>query len=347
MNFCIDGDFGTRINGWLTPDNPSIRPRFIVEAEGFDPIEFDANVLRSDLFDLGWHSTGQVGFEIDDNLIPDIDNVSDIRVTDAHTGITIYRRFPPGAFRQLKLVLYDCSAMPQWRMLRQIAGSFGLVYNSIDRLPLETTLALLWSNGSRSSFVNGSPNFLRYADAIRTREFMSVALLRPPVEELAERLLFLRMIASSPSLQNIRSLFSHFEPLITFASALDITNRKSLISSFRSIDSRARVLMRSPMTHTFGAEVTDSVEPKQVSFALDNLSTFNLVGTRSRFGEFCAIFDGLIGDRLLHGASLSQLPGVEDLTSKLTDIGPVIDLLEEDLNLYAYVEEAVQHREVA
>lgn len=347
MNFCIDGDYGNAINGWLTPDNPGRRPRFILEADNSDPIEFDANVFRQDLMDLGWHSTGQVGFQIDESVLPGIESIADIRLTDYDTGITIYRRIPENAFKPYKLLLYDCSAMPQWRLLSQVGRAFGLTYNSIDRYPLETTLAIIWSHGARSAFANGAPNFLRYSHAIRSREYKIAALLRPPMEELAERLLFLRTLASNPALESIRALFGNYEPLIAFAAQLEIDDRKSLISSFRAVDERARGLMRSPMTRTFGAEVTDAVEPKQVSAALDNLASFDLVGTRSRFEEFQSLFDALFGERLMHGAALSRMPGVADLAAKLSDIGPVLDLIEEDIMLYSYVEGAMSGEEAA
>ena len=341
MNFCIDADQREAIRGWLTPDNPSVKPRFIVEIPGRPPIEFDANVMRQDILDLGWHSTGQVGFSLDCELIADLGEIEDVRLIDYHTGMTIYRRAPLEEYISGRLLFYDCSLMPQWRLLGTVARKFAVHYSTVDRYPLETALAIFWNQMATSSFVSGAPNFLRYCHAFQAREFRTVALLREPIEELAERLMFLRALARSPSLSSIRTHFDVYEPLIAFADSIDPKDRKSLLGGFRSVDNRARALMRSPMTRTFGAEVTDSPEYRQVTAALDNLATVDLVGVRTNFREFSGMFDGLLGKPMLSGAAFAQVPGTEDLAALLKTIGPAIDLLEEDIALYAYACDAI------
>lgn len=341
MNFYIDLDVREAISGWLTPDNPSVRSRFIIEIPDRPNVEFDANIFRPDILELGWHSTGHVGFTIDRNIIDDIDSIDDIRLIDYHTGITIYRRIPDDTYIHGRLVLFDCSLMPQWRLFSEIGKNFGLYYSAIDRFSLETTMALFWNHRANSSFICGSPNFLRYQHAIRSREFRIVALLRHPMEELAERLLFLRALAKSPGLSSIRSMFAAHEPLIAFAQELDIENRRALISAFRTLEERYKALLRSPMTRTFGTEITDVIERRKVSVALENLATLDFVGVRSRYGEFSTVLDGLMGRKMLSGSELSQIPGTTALAEQLMRIGPAVDLIEEDLALFAYADEAM------
>jgi hypothetical protein len=345
MNFHIDIVSQEIIAGWLTPDNPSVRAKLVLDIPDRNSIEIEANVVRPDILDLGWHATGEVGFSIDAGVVPDIADLDDLTLSDYHTGIAIYRRTPKETFLPGRLILFDCSLMPQWRIHAAIGQNFSVHYNSIDRFPLETTLALLWNSHLTSMFASGSPNYLRYVAALDVREFKSVALLRDPLEELAERLLFLKALAKMPADSNVRGMFANYEALLDQFNHVDFDTRKGLVSFLRGLEGRPKELLRSPMTRTFGAEVTDIVDRRKVPNALDNLAKMDLVGFRSDYASFSAIFDGLVGRKILSGSELSAIPGTAELAHRLRALGPATDLVEEDLALFEYATEAVEHLE--
>lgn len=341
MNFHIDVATLEMLSGWLTPDNPSICPRFIVKTPGKDPIEFDANVFRGDLLDLGWHATGQVGFRVDEQLLPEIAALPDLTLSEFYTGITLYRRSTPVEHIDSKLMFFDCSLMPQWRLHRMIGENFGVQYASIDRQPLETNLALLWNQHVNSVFASGMPNYLRYMAPLSERQYQCVALLRAPLEEMAERLLFMNALAKMPRESGIRQSFEPLEEIIALVAQTDLENKKAITSLLRGLEGRNREIMRSPMTRTFGAEIAEGIDRKKVAIALDHLARMRLVGRRSDYETFSAMFDGLMQRRVLSGTGLSTVPGTDELASLLRGIGPATDMIEEDLALYEFFEDSL------
>jgi hypothetical protein len=120
MNFTVDSDSGSEIKGWLTPDNPSATPSFVVLVPGREDVEFHANFDRADLLELGMHATGHCGFCITEELIPDLGKLPDVEIIDAETRISIYRRFQPDTEIDRKIFLFDCSIIPQRHLLSQI-----------------------------------------------------------------------------------------------------------------------------------------------------------------------------------------------------------------------------------
>lgn len=346
MNFHIDIVEREIVAGWLTPDNPSVCPRFIVEVPGREPVEFDANMMRPDILDLGWHSTGMVGFSIDETLVPELPKLDSLAIVDFHTGVTIFRRDSDPSHLPEKVMLFDCSMMPQWRLHNAVGRHFSILYPSIDRHPLETSLAILWNIHLHSAFVTGAPNYLRYISPLNVREFKCVALLRDPFDELAERLLFLNALARMPKGSSIRVAFSNYEELVDHFAAADFSNRRSLVALLRALEGNSRELLRSPVTRTFGAEVGEGVSRKNVPVALDNLSKLAFVGFRDDFDVFGHIVDTLVGTPLFTGAELSAIPGTKELAQILSKVGPAIDLIEEDLALYAFAREAVSEIEI-
>ena len=345
MNFHIDIVSQEVLAGWVTPDNPSVCPRFVVEIPDRDPIEFEANVFRGDLLELGWHATGQVGFYVDQKLVPDIAALTDIALVDFYTGLTLYRRTTPVEHLEGKLMLFDCSLMPQWRLHSMIGQHFGVRYTSIDRQALETNLAILWNPHNKSVFASGMPNYHRYMAPLEERDFKCVVLLRPPLDELAERLLFLNALAKMPVSSTVRQMFGQLEGLIGKVAETDLSSKKSLVSLLRGLDGRDKDVMRSPVTRTFGAEVTDGLDRKKVAVALDNLAKMDLVGRRSDYEVFSAVLDGLLERKVLAGSSLSTIPGTAELAQHLRNIGPATDMVEEDLALYEFAEDSLLEME--
>lgn len=341
MFFNIDADARVSIDGWLAPDNPSATPRIVILVPGQPELTMATNVERPDIRELGLHATGLVGFHVDNHIVPGLAALEDIEIQDADTRIPLFRRFRPDVHLERKVYLFDCAAMPQRRLLQSTSGHFALNYPSAERYSLETIIVLLNNHFATSLFFSGRSNFNRIASFLENGGYLRAALLRDPVEELAERLLFLNLLTRSNASQFIDIYGAGLAPLFDFAAKLDFTDQKALLTAFRQIDDRQREALTSPMVRMFGCSIDEPPTHNNVSLALDHLASLDLVGTRARFSNFRALLEQFLGIDIFEGQAPQTSPSVEDLAAMLARIGIVGDLLDHDIALYGYVEEAL------
>jgi hypothetical protein len=111
---------------------------------------------------------------------------------------------------------------------------------------------------------------------------------------------------------------------------------------FRAATPEQRDAMASPMTRVFGCGVDERPEHRHVSTALDNLGSVDVVGVRSRFGDFRALLSNVLDADIIGQDELEIFDKVREARDTLAQIGIVSDLLENDLNLYSYASEAVK-----
>lgn len=340
MQFIIDADTRDSIRGWLTPDNPSATPSLVVIIPGRDEIQMQANVQRDGIRDLGLHATGLVGFDINKRLVSDLDKLDDVEIREAETRLLIYRRFQAGRNIEQKLFLFDCSLMPQRSILSAIGGNFTLNYANSERNSLETNISVITNPFSKSIFISGRSNLNRYSSVLKDKGFVRTALLREPLEELAERLLFLSLLAKSAT-QLLPVYASDTESLIDFARDLPFNDAKGLNAAFRATTERQRHALTSPMTRIFGCDIGELPERRHVSIALENLATFDVVGTRERYGLFKELLADFLSANVLGDETPISFQSIQTVAAALSRIGLVTDLLDNDLALYSFVDEAI------
>ena len=143
MQFHIDQDIGTAIAGWCLPDNPSVVPRISISIPGKQKIEMTANVFRSDIKNLGQHSTGMVGFVIDETIVPELGIVKEIEISDSETQLVIYRRINSALPVNRKLFRLEVQVMPKIRLEEIFTSHFNLYYQAVERYPFDTLFAIL------------------------------------------------------------------------------------------------------------------------------------------------------------------------------------------------------------
>jgi hypothetical protein len=342
MHFFVDHDSGSSISGWVVPDNPSDVPSFIIRVPERPDVAMSANVLRTDLRDLGLHSTGLAGFHIDEQHVDGLRDVSDVTVLETGSGVAIYRRPNPSQHLEKKLLLIDVAVFPQIRIIRRIMAHFALSYPVIDRLPIETISALIANKAASSIFVTGQPNWTRHGSLAREKEYVTAALLRDPFEDLAERLLFIAHLAKRSGRPTQNPSLEKYEGVIEFIEEMDFSDRKSVLTGFRKMDTECRRLFRSPMTTVFGGTPESELQRRNVSVALDNLAQFDVVGVRPLYSDFCSMLDASLAAPVLQDSHIEMLPGTLELASNLGELGLVADLLDEDIALYSFACEAVE-----
>lgn len=347
MQFFIDIDNGSVISGWLIPDNPGSVPELIIKVGLREDTHFKANVLRTDLRDLGMHATGLAGFHIDESAIPGLNDLEDITIVEADSGVIVYRRFNPGRHKNLKLLLCDASLLPQMKLLRELSQHFSMSYPLVDRLSLETISGVLSLRFTESIFVGGNINWMRYGGIALENNFVTCALLRDPFDELAEKLLFLSHLAKNTNKSPLGTYaaFSSFSEILPQIAAIDFSEDKSLLMAFRTMPPLVRKALRSPMTRLYGALPDEDIQRRNVSVALDNLAQFSVVGLREHFEQFSCIADARLGTAMFPARGLDSLPATLELSKRLASIGLVMDLLDEDVALYSFAKEAWDNAE--
>ena len=341
MQFFVDADHGSWIDGWLAPDNPGVEPRVRIIVPGREDVVVEANVMRADVVEVGLHGSGRVGFIIDDTIVEDLAQQSDVKIVDFDSGVPIFRRNVPDLYLQKKLFYVDPSLMPQNSIYKSINANFCLQYNFVEKFAFDTMSCLINREHSASIVLTGRPYLSRYAAHFKNKGFFTAAVFGDPLEELAERLLFVQLLSKSSASHLLPNFVTGVEALVDFVADLNLNDDKALAAAFRSSSEKVRTAISNPITKVMGGNPNEDVERRHVGIALDNLSSIDVVGLKSRFDDFRTILAGRLGaDVLSDYAGVSA--AVDDLTNRMARIPIVKNFLELDLALYSYAEEAVE-----
>jgi hypothetical protein len=341
MRFYIDSDNGVSISGWLIPDNPNEISRIKIYIPNGEPIEISASVMRQDLVDHGLHNTGMVAFRVDESLIPTLATESAIELREASSDLVFYRRFDKANHLERKLCLFDASVIPQNNISAAMRQHFSLSYNFIEKFAYETLWSIITAGYSSSILMTGRANYARHAATLRDFNFHIAALLHSPFEDLAERLLFLKLMSQSPNPKGFVPFATGLLQLADFTQTLDLNDQRSLDMAFRKSDQEKRQNFRDPMTRMHACNPDEKATRNHVTQALENLAGMSVVGKRDRFQDFSGMLEAELGVNVLGDKPLKSSPNVVELAAKLSGLGVVQDLLENDLALYSYFDEAV------
>lgn len=341
MQFSIDVDAGTFISGWVVLENPGETPSIVIEVEDLPSIELVANVNRPDLVDVGLHATGLAGFRIDGSIVPNIEGCGSLCIREKNSSLEIYRRFDIERNISEKVFIFSFYNIPQRQIARELSGRFGSIFMHIERHPYETIDATLNSPATRSLACLGRPSFLRLANAFGAQGFFVSAILGDPFEELAERLLLLRLVGSTQNQSLVEQQLSGFLQLRPFVERLDFSDDRALRQAFRGLSQEQRAAISNPVTRALACEVNEPAERRHVGLALDNLARMNLVGTVGHYDAYRAMFNDLIGETVLKSPLKRNVAPIMDLAQRLATMNTVIQLIEHDLALYSFAEEAV------
>jgi hypothetical protein len=342
MLFHIDADEGSRILGWVVPDNPGLTPSVVVIVPDREEIRVAATVDRGDVVELGFHhASGMIGFVIDDSVVPDLAQIQEIEILEGEGRIPIYRRYQISRHLEKKLCYFDLSVMPQRRILQRLSSNFALTYNYAQRYPLETMMMIVNNFSANSVLITGRPNFIRQYGLLRNAGYIIAALLRDPYEELAERLIFINLLATSKASHLLPQFVSDVPALADFARGLSFADERALVTKFRAATPEQREAMTSPMTRVFGCGIGERPEHRHVSTALDNLGSVDAVGVRARFADFRSVLTNVLGADIIGQDEFEMFDKVRETQDTLSKIGVVSDLLEDDLSLYSYASEAI------
>jgi hypothetical protein len=345
MKFYVDADTGDSIRGWVVCDNPSATPSFIVQVPGRAEFRFDANVARPDIRDVGMSATDRVGFSLNVELMADLPELTDVTIVEAGRDLPIYRRLVSAEKIEKRLYLFDAAIIPQQHMYEAIEKRFALAYRSCERYGLETIISIVTNPTSESMFAAGKLGH-RYDYFLTQKNFVRVALLREPHEELAERLLLLSLAVRTKKESVIQQYFPQAEHLLELVRNVSLENTRQLRTAFGDLTDRQRDALLSPVTRTLACDMGEPPRDMHIATALDNLATLDLVGTREQFGIFKILLSEILGVDVLGDCQISTFGQVKDVAESLKKISAVADLIHEDIALYSLVSGAIEEGRV-
>jgi hypothetical protein len=342
MLFNIEHDLGREIVGYLVPDGFTGRATIRVMRGGSELCSKQTDSLRQALVQAGRHETGLCGFTIDDSDISGLAEIPDLEIRDSESDVIIYRRFNPDAIVREKMFRLETHLLPASRIDRALQPRFQFYFPSIDRFGLETTHQMFLMNNTDSVYASGRVSY-RSVEYYLDQGYTSAAMVQEPFDELAERILLLRLIGENRAgILGLRDSVT-FEAVKRFASGLPLESDKALSRAFRDMDPEVGNMLTDPLVRQLTTRLPDEVlKPSSISQALSTLSGFRVVGLRHRAELFC---DALVDALSLHTGevpAVDPIPAARELGARLRAMPAVERLLEHDIAVFHFLSEAFE-----
>lgn len=340
MLFNVEEDLGYQIVGYIVPDNFSQIATFRIVSNNQVLLQMQTTHLKSALVSAGRHETGQCGFLIDSNLLPNLQHLTELEIIDVESGLLIYRR-NKDFFINKRILRIDTHLKPLTFFDQSLKPFFQHHAYSIERYGRETINQLFLLNGIRSSYMAGRI-FFRNHEHYLNSEISTIVLLQNPYIEVAERLLILNIVSKSDRriLNERDRLF--FDEAIRFAHSLDFKDVKTLRKCLNSMSKTVAALLSNPVVRQLTTSAPDEMpQGMSLASALDVLSACTVVGIRSQSENACEMLAHLMG----LSPNLINLPRSTDPAIRfgaiLQETGAIDAIIEKDLELYRTVAHAV------
>lgn len=342
MDFNITLDEGSVIEGYLIPDGFSSQASILV----YDDMEllglFLCDVYIESVVIHGRHSTGLVGFRLDEKNTPRLKQIQKLKIADANTGLEIYSRFLPEIHINRKVFRLETQLLSQSALDNSLKPHFQFFADRIEQHGHATAVQMLFLLNQPSVYLSGRvliQNFRPYF----TDEFISVASIRDPFYELAIRLL----TVSQPRKKSQRWLSKRdniiFEPAFNYFFELDMRDEKSVKKRLNSAPKDILFSFQSPFTHQLVAKTpTDNIGRDGIVLALDQLSEFDLFHAEENTTALADDIAELLDLPRQSVTMNTTEPVFLAVTEMLSSITWLEQLLENDLILYHFVQQAKQ-----
>lgn len=340
MLFNIDSDSGSRIEGWIMPDNPSVTPGVLVVIAGEAVTTIKSHILRPLLREQGLHDTGVCGFVVDAKSCPRLVGAEAVELYDSDTNVRIYRRRPLTADIDAKLFRLEGQLLRNAMLNEALEPRFHMAFTRLDSFPEETAKSILGIPFSPSLYVTGRVHYRVFEPLLRDRGFRSSVYLRDPVEEMAEQLLLLQWAATRPKAALKGVLHDSFLDLVALIDPETTATVGNLERWLTGLSSRARLTLTDPMTRLLICMSPDERAPPQaLAEALDTLAEFIAVGFRPDLKTFASHLEAGFDLDFPEFAPAAPAKRVVDLGVQLDKLDVVHQMLATDRELY----EAARH----
>lgn len=270
---------------WVVPDNPGAAPAIIVSTDsGRTRRREDTNRFRPDLKDLRIHSTGNCGFLMTPENLPEMAGDDPFEIYEAESNLLVYRRAPKDCLRTRVLFLHG-QMMERCNLVRHLSNDFQMVYSDVEFIPEEALIHIFYGF-STSCLVSGAFLFSNYRGMVERQEYIRTALLIDPVWELAASLSVLRTIAhTNPVSENWRNLGR--DSLVAQFKDVDLTSPGEINRAIKQLGEHDYTMLCNPLVRRFSAKLIDEpIQPSHVPKALDAIADFEVIGFDDEFEAF-------------------------------------------------------------
>jgi hypothetical protein len=343
MRFHIDSDSGSRIVGWVLPDNPTATPRVRVFLGDEEHTTIEAKHPRPRIKESGLHGTGVCGFVLDEKNCKGIARAPTLRIYDDDSDVLIYRRRPKAHLVDEKLFRIETQLLRASGLNDVLAPFFQLSYAGVELLGQETILSIIGITFSKSILAAGGIYFRTYEHHLRDRGFKTAILLRDPFEELAERLLILKWSATPQGMDAGAYLGQTVADAVHALREVDLESPRDLVAAFDSMDENAQRVVFNTTTRQLACAAADEpIEEYAVSRALDSLAELDIVGVRSDVRGFLDLCAAVLGvEQRIPDAALRVYPSVRGLADQLRQSPEAAERIALDVQLYDATLEAM------
>lgn len=341
MLFNVNVDTPNFLLGYVVPDSFVGRCDIVVMRDGQEILRKPSGDRREELRIGGRHETGDCGFVITEQDLPDLAHIPDFQIYEPESGLMIFRRCPPEAVVPQRIFRLETQLLPLARLDRALQPRFQLHYPLIDRFGVETHYQVFLLNRD-SVFISGRVPY-RSLEHYIDQGFETIALIQDPFEEMAERILVMRLMAQGyQSYLGARDAVG-YEEAIAFAADLQLEDERDLKRAFRDISLGAETVLGDPLLRQLTTRLpSEAVQPASVAGALNTLSSFKIVGLRHHGHLFVEDVAAQFSLDPADLPTIDQIPATKALAERLRACPPVELLLENDLALYGYVRDAFE-----
>lgn len=342
MFFNVSEDLGTIVQGYLVPDGFSEQGEILV-FDG-DTLVFQGLCDRPvpSLVTSGRHSTGLVGFLLDDNNVPGIQYIRNLRIADAKTKMQIYQRFLVEEHLAHKFIRVDTQLLPHRDIDRFFENKFQYYRKGINLLSHETAIQMFELLCGVSIYVSGRI-LLRSFESYLDRDFKSAILINDPYYEFAERLFILSRFKSiSTKLLSERDQFGMYNAIEYFEN-LDLDDPTEIKRAVTKAPKIVLEILESPLTRQLVTTRHDEkIDRRAVSAALDMLSRIDIVSLAREPEDYSASICSVLGVPHETIKVPQQHERIRNLADVLREIHLAEIILEKDLILYHFLEKSIQ-----
>jgi hypothetical protein len=336
MRFNIDSDTGSRITGWVLPDNPMATPRVRVLFGDEQKATVEARHRRAYLKDRGLHSTGICGFVLDEKNCKGIARAAVLRIYDDDTNLLVYQRRPAAKLVEEKVFRLETQLLRATALNDLLFPHFHMAYAGIEMFGQETISGILTISYTNSVMATGAIHYPAREQQLRDRGFKTAVLLRDPYEELAERLLILKWSASPQGVGATPYLGKHVLGAVKAMRDADLSTRTSVEALLARLDEGAQRVLFNTTTRLLTCNAaTEVLDELAVSAALEALSEFDMIGVRDNVRGFLDVVEAVLGlPEPLADLKLPVYSSVEGLTAELKQVPAVAELSAMDIELF-------------
>ncbi len=342
MLFKVNKDTLDTIDGYLVPDGFSEAAEILVLDGETEVYRGPCGVHMQSVVNVGRHCSGMVGFHLDESLIPAMREMTDLKIKDLKSGFLIYRRYNDPGLVNERVFRLETQFVPQTALDRSLKKHFRYNLPNMELHGQETVSQIFHLDDYASLYASGRV-MMKNFELFLQSDLRVLTQINNPYMDFTIRLLTICAAKNRDFwFINERDKLS-LNLAIEYFSNVNLKDTDQIVYAIKKAPKKILEQFRSPVTKLMVCRSPDDkITHKSVSLALNMLSQFDQVF--------------LANDEETTIKSLSEMLNIPDTDIRLDrqqdvfyhfssifeSISALDSLLECDLILYHYLQEAIQ-----